>query len=315
MQAAIINQYGTSQELHVSDVPKPEVDTHDVLIHVHAAGINPMDTKVRSGAMKLILSGAFPKTLGGECAGVVLEVGLMVTDLKVGDRVVASLGVTGGGYADYAVAKRKNVIKLPGGIPFVQAAALPVAGLTALQALRDKGHLRPSDKVLINGAAGGVGTFAIQIAQLLGGQVTAVCSAQNAALVRELGAEHVIDHRTVDFTHQPEKYDLIFDAVGKSSFDACRPVLTEAGVYVTTVPSPKQILEQVVTIFTSQKAESLITSFNQEDMAWLLKRMGDGRLKTIVDRTYTLNELPQAHAYSESGQAKGKLMLKLIEDE
>ncbi|UFH51883.1 NAD(P)-dependent alcohol dehydrogenase [Spirosoma sp. KNUC1025] len=314
MRAAVINQYGTSQELHVTDVPKPEVDTHDVLIHIHATGINPMDTKVRGGSMKLLLSNDFPTILGGECAGVVMEVGLMITDLQIGDRVIASLGPTGGGYADYAVAKRKNVVKLPNEVRFEQAAALPVAGLTALQALRDKGHLRPGDSVLINGASGGVGTFAIQIASLLGGRITAVCSADNATLVQQLGAEHVIDHNTVDFTKLPERYNLIFDAVGKSSFDDCKHVLTEDGTYVTTVPSPKQILEQVVTLFTSQKAESILTSFSQEDATWLLKQMANGKLQTIIDRTYQLDELAQAHAYSESGKVKGKLIVKLIDD-
>lgn len=314
MRAAVINQYGTSQELHVTDVPKPQVDTHDVLIHVHATGINPMDTKARDGSMKLLFSDDFPKILGGECAGVVMEVGLMITDLQVGDRVIASLGPTGGGYAEYVVAKRKNVVRIPDEISFVQAAAVPVAALTALQALREKGHLRPGDQVLINGASGGVGTFAVQIARLLDGQVTAVCSADNAALVLQLGADHVIDHDTIDFTKQPERYNIVFDAVGKSSYDECKNVLTEDGIYVTTLPSPKQILDQVVTLFKSQKAESLIVSFSQEDAAWLLKQMADGKLQTAIDRTYQLDELTQAHDYSESGEAKGKLMVKLIDD-
>lgn len=314
MKAAIINQYGTSQELLVTDVPKPDFDTHDVLIRVHVAGINPVDTKVREGAMKLMLSGDFPKILGAECAGVIEAVGLMVTDLQPGDRIVASLGIAGGGYAEYAVAKRKNIVKLPDEVSFEQAAALPVAALTALQSLREKGHLRPDDTVLINGASGGVGTFAVQLAHILGGQITAVCSAENEALVRELGADQVIDYRAVDFTKQSKRYRVIFDAVGKSSFDECRNVLTEDGTYITTVPSPKQILEQVTTIFTSQKAESIIASFNQEDAAWLLKQMAEGHLKTIIDRTYRLDEIAQAHTYSESGKAKGKLLLKLVAD-
>ncbi len=156
MKAALINQYGNSQELQVQDVPRPKIDTHEVLIRVHAAGINPVDTKVRQGLMHKIVSILFPKILGAECAGVVEEVGLMITDLQPGDRVVASLGTFGDGYAEFAVAKEKNVVKLPDSIDFIQAAAMPVAGGTALQALRDKGHLRPNDRVLINGASGGV---------------------------------------------------------------------------------------------------------------------------------------------------------------
>jgi NADPH:quinone reductase-like Zn-dependent oxidoreductase len=310
MKAAIINEYGDSHKLHVGDVPIDKVDTHDILIKVYAAGINPMDTKFREGGMKLVSSGSFPKVLGGECAGTVEAVGLMVTDFQPGDRVVASLGINGG-YAEYAIAKDKNVAKLPDEVDFVQAAAMPVGAGTALQALRDKGHLRPNDRVLINGASGGVGTFAVQIAKILGAHVTAVCGADSATLVQQLGADVVINYKAIDFTVIPETFDLVFDAVGKSSFDACRNILTEKGIYVTTLPSAKQILEQVVTTFTKQKAESLIFSFNRADMDWLLKQVADGHLQAIIDRTYSLEEVAQAHEYSEAGHVKGKLVLKI----
>jgi NADPH:quinone reductase-like Zn-dependent oxidoreductase len=313
MRAAVINHFGSTQALHMADVPRPDVDTHDVLIRVHATGINPMDIKIREGAMKLLMSGTFPKILGAECAGVVEAVGLMITDLKPGDRVVASLGTTGGGYADYTVARDKNVVKIPDDVSFVQAATLPVAALTALQGLRDKGHLRPNDRVLINGASGGVGTFAVQLSRLLGGHTTAVCSADNADLVRQLGADIVLNYETVDFTKQSERYNLIFDAIGKSSFEECRPVLADEGIYVTTIPSPRQLIDQVVTVFTSQKAESMITSFQKEDMEWLLKQMANGRLNVVIDQTYPLDKVVQAHKYSATGRVKGKLILELIE--
>ncbi|MBO0947978.1 NAD(P)-dependent alcohol dehydrogenase [Fibrella forsythiae] len=309
MKAAIINQYGTSHELQIQDVPRPEVDSHEVLIRVHATGINPLDTKVRQGAMKLMLPGSFPKILGAECAGVVEEVGLMVSDFQPGDRVVASLGTLGAGYAEYAVAKEKNVVKLPDAIDFIQAAAMPIAAGTALQAMRDKGHLRPNDRVLINGAAGGVGTFAVQIARIIGAHITAVCSTDNAALVRQLGADVVIDYKTTDFTKLPDKFEVVFDAVGKSSFDACRDILTPEGTYVTTTPSPRQILEEVVTIFTKQKADSLIFSFTQEDMNWLIKQVTAGKLVSVIEKTYPLDSVAQAHEYSETGHVKGKLVL------
>ncbi|GAB3902672.1 NAD(P)-dependent alcohol dehydrogenase [Larkinella knui] len=319
MKAAIINQYGDSHELLVQEVPNPLIDRqddpHQVLIRVHAAGINPVDTKLRQGGLKVVQPGDFPKILGLECAGIIEQVGLMVTDLKPGDRVVASLGMTGGGYAEYAVAKDTNVAKLPDEVDFVQAAAMPVAAGTALQALRDKGHLRPGDRVLINGATGGVGTFAIQIAKLLGGLVTAVCSTNGVALARQLGADQVIDYNVADFTKSIEKYDLVFDAVAKSSFDECRAILTESGSYVTTVPSPKQVLEQVVTTFTQQKAESLLFRFTREDMNWLLKQAAEGQLRAVVERTYRLNELALAHAESEAGHVKGKLVVIVTENE
>ena len=309
MKAAIINQYGSPRELHIGDVPHPEVDTHDVLIRVHAAGINPFETKVREGMMKLMQSSDFPKVLGGECAGVVESVGLMVTDLQPGDRVVASLGLDGGAYAEYAVAKDKNVVKLPDEIDFVQAAAMPIGAGTALQGMRDKGHLRPNDRVLINGAAGGVGTFAVQIAKIIGATVTAVCSTDNIALVRQLGADQVVDYKVTDFTKLPEKFEVIFDAVGKSSFGDCKNILTESGTYVTTKVSGKQVLEQVLTTFTKQKSESILFTFTQTDMNWLLKQVTEGRLQAIIDRTYSLDELAQAHEYSETGHVKGKLVV------
>lgn len=311
MKAAIINQYGSSRELQVQHVPKPDVDSHEVLIRVHATGINPLDYKVREGAMKTILMGSFPKILGAECAGVVESVGLMVSDLQPGDRVVASLGPVGGGYAEYAVAKEKNVAKLPDAVDFIQAAAMPVGAGTALQGMRNKGHLRPNDRVLINGAAGGVGTFAVQIAKLIGAHVTAVCSADNAALVRELGADVVIDYTTTDFTKLPEIFEVVFDAVGKSSFDACRDILTEEGTYVTTMPSPKQVLEEVVSVFEKQKLETIMFSFTQEDMNWLLKQVLEGKLVSVIDRTYPLEEAAHAHEYIETGHVKGKLVLTI----
>lgn len=311
MKAAIINQYGNANELHVAEVPKPEYDTHDVLIRVHAVGINPYESKIRQGELKLMLSNDFPKILGGECAGVVEAVGLMVTDLQPGDRVVASLGLTGGAYAEYTVAKDENVAKLPDDIDFVKAASMPIGAGTALQALRDKGHLRPNDRVLINGATGGVGTFAVQIAKILGGHVTAVCSANGEDLVRQLGADRVIDYTKTDFTQGTEQYELIFDAVGKSSFDACKNVLTEKGVYVTTLPSAKGVLEQVVTIFTNQKAEVILFTFTREDMDWLLKQVTEGRLQAIIQQTYRLDQMAEAHATSEAGHVQGKLVLEI----
>ncbi|RAK00099.1 NADPH:quinone reductase-like Zn-dependent oxidoreductase [Larkinella arboricola] len=315
MKAATIHQYGANHELHVEEMPKPIVDRidnpHQVLIRVYAAGINPMDTKARDGSMKLVLSGKFPKVLGGECAGIVEAVGLMVKNLQPGDRVVASLGPEGGGYAEYAVAKDTQVVKLPDAVSFVQAAALPIAAGTALQALLDKGEVRPDDRVLINGATGGVGTFAIQIAKILGAHVTAVCSTEGAALARQLGADQVIDYNAHDFTKGIEKYDLVFDAIGKSSFDDCQNVLKEDGMYITTLPSAKQVLNQAITTFTSKKAESLLFTFKPEQINWLLKQVTDGKLVPVIERTYRLDELAQAHAESETGHVKGKLVVEV----
>ena len=314
MKAVVINQYGTAGELHVQEMPKPQPESHEVLIKVHVTGINPLDYKVREGAMKMMINKAFPIVLGAECAGTVEAVGEMVTAFKAGDRVVASLGAVGGGYAEYAMTEEKNVAKLPDEVDFQQAAAMVVGGLTALQALRDHGHLRPGDHVLINGASGGVGTFAVQIGKLLDGYVTAVCSGENAELVRQLGADRVIDYHTADFTKDIQKYSIVLDAVGKSSLDECRDILTENGVYVSTLPSAKRILEGVISAFTSQKSESMMMKFAQEDMNWLLKRAADGRLHSVIERTYPLEAAAQAQEYSETGRVKGKLVLTITDE-
>ncbi len=309
MKAAIINQYGPASELHVVEMPKPTPDTHEVLIRVHATCVNPFETKQRSGAMKLMMSGDFPKILGADVAGVIESVGLLVSDFQVGDRVVASLGMSGGGYAEYAVTKDTNLVKLPDSITFEQAAAMPVAAGTALQAMRDKGHLRPMDRVLINGAGGGVGSYAVQLARILGAVATAVCGPDGVAMAKELGAHRVINYQETDFTKLDEKYDLMFDAVGKSSIDECRNILAETGTYVTTHPSPKSILETVTTLFAKQKSEVILFGFTQTDMTWMLKFAAEGRLKSVIQHTYKLEELAQAHAESEAGHVQGKLVV------
>ena len=309
MKAAIINRYGPASELHVAEVPKPEPDTHEVLIRVHATCVNPFETHQRAGDMKGMMSGDFPKILGADVAGVVEALGLLVSDLQVGDRVVATLGMSGGGYAEYAVTKETNLVKLPDSITFEQAAAMPVAAGTALQGMRDKGHLRPMDRVLINGATGGVGHYAVQLAKIMGAIVTAVCGPDGVAMVHELGADRVINYNEIDFTKEDEKYDLVFDAVGKNSIDKCRNILAETGTYVTTRPSSKGILETVTTLFAKQKSEVIMFSFTQTDMNWMLKFAAEGRLKSVIQHTYKLDELAQAHAESETGHVQGKLVV------
>ena len=309
MKAAVIDQYGPAQVLHVAEVPRPEPDTHEVLIRVYAACVNPFETHQRSGEMKAMMSGDFPKILGADVAGVVEAVGLLVSDFQPGDRVVATLGMSGGAYAQYAVTKDTNLVKLPAAISFEQAAAMPVAAGTALQAMRDKGHLRPRDRVLINGAAGGVGHYAVQLAKILGATVTAVCGPDAVTMVKELGADRVINYTDTDFTKEAETYDLVFDAVAKSSFEACQSILTKTGTYVTTKPSPKGVFEQVKTLFADQTATFILFNFTQTDMNWMLKYATEGRLKSVIEHTYRLDELAQAHAASEAGHVKGKLVV------
>lgn len=310
MKAAIIHQYGPSDVLKIEDVPIPAVKPNQVRIRVYAAGINPSDWKLRNGDFKIIPV-KFPKVLGSECAGIVEEVGVLVNSVKAGDRVVALLGHAGGGYAQYAVADEDRVIKLPDTLSFEEAAAIPVTGITALQALRDIALVRPSDRVLINGASGGVGVMGVQITRILEGLVTAVCSGANAELVRRLGAHHVVDYQTTDFATSSDHYNVVFDTIGNRTFNECKPVLTPSGVYVSPVPSPGLLAHALVTSFTNQKAKFVGAKDRGRDVQWLIDQMEQGKLEAVIDRTYSLEEVALAHDYSETGRVRGKLVLRI----
>ena len=310
MKAIIINQYGPSDVLQMQEVSTPAVKPNQVLIRVHAAGVNPSDWKMRRGDFKLIPV-KFPKILGSKCAGIVDDVGVLVNSVKPGDRVVALLGHAGGGYAQYAVADEDRVVKLPETVSFDQAAAVPVTGITALQALRDIALLRPKDTVLINGASGGVGVMGIQIARILGSQVTAVCSAANAELIRRLGAQQVINYQTTDFATTLERYNVIFDTIGNRTYNECKPVLTPTGLYVSPVPSAGLLAHVLATSFTNQKAKFVGAKDRGRDVQWLLDQMQQEQLIAVIDRTYKLEEVAQAHDYSETGRVKGKLILHI----
>lgn len=310
MKAVLVHQYGPSSVLRPEDVPIPGLKPGQVLIRVHAAGVNPSDWKLRRGDFKLIPV-KFPTILGSECAGMVEQVGELVTRVKPGDRVVALLGHAGGGYAEYAVADEDRMVPLPDALSFVDGAAIPVTGITALQALRDKAHARPNDAVLINGASGGVGVMGIQIARILGSVVTGVCSAKNADLVRGLGAQRVIDYHTVDFTQSDDQYTIVFDTVGNRTFGECRRVLTPDGTYISPVPSAGLLAQAAVTVFTSQKAMFIGAKDRGRDVQWLLDQMAKGTLKAVIDQVYPLTEVARAHDYGETNRVRGKLVLEM----
>ena len=310
MKAALIHQYGSSDVLRIENTPTPDVKPNQVLIRVHAAGINPSDWKLRRGDFKLI-SIRFPKILGSECAGVVERVGELVTQVRPGDRVVALLGHAGGGYAEYALTDEKRVVPLPSGLSFVEGAAIPVTGITALQALRDVAHARPDDAVLINGASGGVGVMGVQIARILGSVVTAVCSGANAERVRGLGAQQVIDYQTTDFTKGGAPYAVVFDTIGNRTFSECKPVLAPNGTYVSPVPSVHLLTQMAITTFTNQKAKFIGAKDRADDVRWLVEQMQRGTLRAVIDRVYPLTEVAHAHEYSETGRVRGKLVLEV----
>jgi NADPH:quinone reductase-like Zn-dependent oxidoreductase len=325
MHALLARGHGGPKVLQTVEVERPEARAKKILIEVHAAGVNPVDWRIGRGDLRP-LSYLMPhRILGRDVAGVVVDVGDEVHGFEVGDRVFAMLdGVSGGGYAEYAVADEKASAPMPENLTFEEGAAVPLAALTAVQAIRDAlrevtrnaphacdtGELARR-KVLINGASGGVGTFAVQFAKISGAEVTAVCSAESAALARELGAHVVVDYKEEDFARHEERYDVIFDVVGNRSFGACKRALRSAGVYVSTEPGPRNFLSQVATIPVHKKARVVLVKPSGEDLSLLKQLFEAGRLRVVLDSVYPLEEAADAHAHGETGHTRGKIVLRV----
>src|SRR5512134_3173278 len=247
MKAIVFDRYGGNDVLEIRDMPMPVTGPDEAMIRVYAASVNPVDWKARYGMAKIFTGSKFPKILGSECAGEVVETGRRARRFKKGDHVILLAGVRRlGAFAEYACAGEATVFPKPAELSFEAATCIPIAGLTALQSLRDHGRIAPGKRVLVNGASGGVGHLAIQVAKVLGAEVTGVCSGRNADFVRGLGADRVIDYTREDFTRRAERYDLIFDAVSSRSFSECKRVLTPRGIYVCTLPN-RTVLAQIIT--------------------------------------------------------------------
>jgi NADPH:quinone reductase-like Zn-dependent oxidoreductase len=325
MRAIVARGHGGPKVLRTEEVERPEARGKKVLIEVRAAGVNPVDWRIRRGELRP-LSFLLPHRVPGrDVAGVVVELGDEVRGFEVGGRVFAMLdGASGGGYAEYAVAGEGAVAPMPENLSFEEAAGVPLAALTAVQAIRDAlrevtrnaphacdtGQLERR-KVLINGASGGVGTFAVQFAKISGAEVTAVCRAESAALAGELGAAHVVDYKEEDFARHQERYDVIFDVVGNRSFGACKRALRPAGVYVTTEPGARNFLSQVATIPAHKKARVVLVKPSGEDLSLLKQLFEAGRLRVVLDSVYPLEEAAGAHAHGETGHTRGKIVLRV----
>jgi NADPH:quinone reductase-like Zn-dependent oxidoreductase len=301
MRAFLIERYGPPERLRLTDVPCPEVGEDDVLVRVRAASVNPYDWHMVRGKPRIVrpLVGLRrPKApgLGLDCAGIVEHVGAAVTEFAPGDEVIGSASGT---FAEYARGKERHFVRKPARLDFEQAAALPGAGGTALHALRT---LRAGRRVLVNGASGGVGTFAVQIAKLRGAHVTGVCSTRNVELVRSLGADAVIDYTAENFTRSGESYDLIVDMVGNHSPRALRRVLTPAGTIVAVggglrVKLRARFADRCVPLFVRVTKDDLVELAQLEE------------LTPVIDRTYPLEETPAAIAYVETRRARGKVVI------
>ena len=312
MKKIIYHKYGPPEVMKVAEVEMPEPAAGQVLVKVEAAGINPVDYKIRNGSLKLIMPGRFPRTPGGEIAGTVQESGISASSFKPGDSVFAMLGMPQGGYAQYVAVKEKLLCSIPAGLSFEEAAAVPLAGLTALQSLRDRGKITAGMRVLVNGASGGVGSYAVQIAKTYQAHVTGVCSGRNISFVQDLGADAVINYETEDFTKTGNQYDIVLDAVAKKSFMSCYNILKPRGVYISTLPGLGLLLRQTLNPLFSKKAFAIISRSRAGDLAFLGRLIEEGKLKVHLERAYTFDEANQAHQRLESGRVRGKLALKLF---
>jgi NADPH:quinone reductase-like Zn-dependent oxidoreductase len=324
MKAVVYTDYGSPDVLQIREIKKPAPNDDQVLVKVRAVSINPLDWHFIEGRpyiMRGMMGGMRkPKNprLGVDYSGTVEAVGKNVTQFKPGDEV---FGNKIGAFAEYLCPRADRAVAMkPANITFEQAAGIPVAGLTALQGLRDHGKVQPGQKVLINGASGGVGTFAVQIAKNLGAQVTGVCSGRNADMVQSLGADHVIDYTKEDFTKGNERYDVILDNVGTQPLSGFRRVLKPNGILVMVGgggpndgkwvgPMVRPIKAMLMSPFTSQKMGMMLAEPNQKDLNLVAEMMDSGKVKSVIDRTYPLSQIREAMAYLEQGHARGKVII------
>lgn len=311
MKAVVFDRYGSVEVLQYRELSKPTIKPDQLLVRVSASSVNPVDWKIRQGHVQLLSGFNFPRIVGSDISGVVEEIGREVTKFQPGDEVYTFLNpLTGGACAEYCAVPESAAAIKPQNITHTEAATVPIAGLTALQALRDLGEIQAGKKVLINGASGGVGIFAVQIAKAMDAVVTGVCSAKNRDFVKNLGADFVLDYAEVDFTKQTEKYDIILDAVGKKTFAECENVLQTDGVYISTLPSFDNLVPMFISWFVpGKKAKSIVANANNSDLGVLRELIESGKVEPIVDRTYSLAEVAAAHAYSETGRAVGKIAI------
>jgi NADPH:quinone reductase-like Zn-dependent oxidoreductase len=314
MKTILYRRYGPPEVLEYTEVPIPEIKDNQILVRVHAAAVNPVDWKLRSGRYRFPWQ-RLPRIPGSDIAGEIVEVGKGVNRFKPGDYVYAMLSpFSGGGCAEYASVPVQNAALKPGNLSFTEAAAVPVVGLTALQALRDRGKIKKGYHVLINGASSGVGSFAVQIANAFGAEVTGVTSQRNLDFVKGLGADKVIDYTVEDFTGRDTHYDIIFDTVASRSFSECRHLLNPKGIYITTLPGLSTITQILIGAITrGKRAGFVFVNPNPADLETLTKWIEERKVRPHIDRIYSLPQTAEAHAYSESGHVRGKIVISIDE--
>ncbi len=320
MKAAVIDGYGGSDRLQIREIADPgEPGPGQVRLRVRAASVNPIDWKMRQGSLRIVMPARFPLILGFDVAGEVDAIGPEVTRFQVGDPVFGAVDPRspGGSYAELALARDSALAVMPQALSFEEAAALPVAGVTALQALRDKGKLAAGETVVINGASGGVGHLAVQIAITVGAKVTGVASRQSLDFVRSLGALEAIDYEEEDFAGRDDAWDVVFDAAGTRTYQDCEPSLSRnGGIYVTTQVGPRSFLNGIFTgvagLFGQKKrARWMTVKPVAADLAFLARLVEQGRLRPEIEEIFPLDRIREAHDRGERGGVKGKIVIRM----
>jgi NADPH:quinone reductase-like Zn-dependent oxidoreductase len=308
-------RYGNTDVMKIIDIPIPKPDTGQILVNVHAAALNPKDYLVRKGLFKWLTRGGFPKIPGLDFAGTIAEVGPNV-ELSVGTPIYGSLNEIStkrGTLTEFLLIDQTECAPKPNALSFVEAAAIPLAGQTALQALQDLIHLKSGQKILILGASGGVGVYAIQIAKAMGAHVTTTSSEGNKDFCKSLGADIALDYRVDNPFAQQDRYDAIFDAFGNQSFSKAEKSLKPEGVYVNTVPSLRILWDYVRTLFSGKRAKMVLVRSNTEDLNELAAMVETGTLKPVIDSVYEFDNYREAFKRIESRHARGKVVVKVSE--
>lgn len=313
MKAAVFYQYGPVDVLEIADIAKPEIGPNDILVRVHAASVNPKDTFIRKGRFKRFTGKRFPQSTGMDYGGEVAAVGRSVNGWQVGEAVYGMLdGWRGATCAEFVLVKPGQIAKKPITASFEEAAALPLVSLTALQALRDNGGIQDGYRVCINGAAGGVGSMAVQIAKIHGAHVTATSSRSNHDFLRQLGADACIDYHEVDITQTDADFDIFFDVFGNTRFQKVKPTLTKQGVWISTVLQPHVFMSVAYTLIISQQKAKLVRVKSKlEDLDRVRQWIDGGQLKPIIHQVYALTNIREAHAQQETRHTQGKIVISI----
>lgn len=316
MKAAVIKRYGNADSLRVQEMPRPTPGEGEVLVRVRATSVNPVDWKIRQGSLKLLTGKEFPKILGADFSGEIVEAGPQTDGYTSGQLVYGmNNAVKGGAYAEYLAVKISKLAPKPTSLSHTEAAAVPMAALTALQALK-KGGIRAGQKILVNGASGGVGSFAVQIANAYHTSVDGVCSSRHIEMVQQLGADRVINYEKEQALPKTPTYDLIFDAHGSMSFSKARKALREGGQFVSTLPSAEKVFWLLASKISGNKGVHIISvSPNPTDLSELRTLIDEKMVTPVIDSVFPLEDIDEAHRKSEEGHASGKIVVSVYAED